>query len=160
MNWQHNKLKYEYKITIIYSKQCWTFWLSKWFWVPWSRRKFSVAMKITLSLYDLGIDASPSQSLCKTIELNCQTVVQVISRKFLNSRQKLNTHMYNTRMALYKCIICIQTWLSWILTHLQMTKLVLPRMVEKRKGIVVNISSLSGDFARNVYSASKVHNWY
>lgn len=39
-----------------------------------------------------------------------------------------------------------------------MTKLLLPGMVEKRKGIVVNISSLSGDFARNAYSASKVHN--
>ena len=40
---------------------------------------------------------------------------------------------------------------------MQMTKLLLPGMVEKGKGIVVNVSSLSGDFARNVYSASKVY---
>ena len=54
-------------------------------------------MKITLSLCDLGIDVSPPQSLRKTIELNCQTVVQVISRKFLNSRQKLKyTHVQYT----------------------------------------------------------------
>lgn len=37
-----------------------------------------------------------------------------------------------------------------------MTKLLLPQMVEKGKGVVVNVSSLSGDFTRNVYSASKV----
>lgn len=43
---------------------------------------------------------------------------------------------------------------------MQMTKLLLPGMVEKRKGIVVNVSSLSGDFARNIYSASKVHKWH
>lgn len=40
-----------------------------------------------------------------------------------------------------------------------MSKIVIPKMVEKEKGIIVNVSSLSGDFARNLYSATKVHNY-